>query len=231
MIPGIELVDFIKWAGLFGIIAVIFAESGLLVGFFLPGDTLLFTAGYLAYAGLLPVNIHVLVLCVFAAAVLGDTVGYTFGYRVGRRLYQRKESRLFKKSHLEAAEKFYEKYGGKTIIFARFLPAVSTFAPNVAGTSNMSYRKFLAYNVIGAFLWAVLITYLGYYLGQWFHSMGLEIDQVLLPSLAVILVIGWTPAFIHLAQNPEQRKALWRMAKRQLKQLYGIDDQDNKSRK
>ncbi len=231
MIPGIELVDFIKWAGLFGIIAVIFAESGLLVGFFLPGDTLLFTAGYLAYAGLLPVNIHVLVLCVFAAAVLGDTVGYTFGYRVGRRLYQRKESRLFKKSHLEAAEKFYEKYGGKTIIFARFLPAVRTFAPIVAGTSNMSYRKFLAYNVIGAFLWAVLITYLGYYLGQWFHSMGLEIDQVLLPSLAVILVIGWTPAFIHLAQNPEQRKALWRMAKRQLKQLYGIDDQDNKSRK
>jgi membrane-associated protein len=231
MIPGIELVDFIKWAGLFGIIAVIFAESGLLVGFFLPGDTLLFTAGYLAYAGLLPVNIHILVLCVFAAAVLGDTVGYTFGYRIGRRLYQRKESRLFKKSHLEAAEKFYEKYGGKTIIFARFLPAVRTFAPIVAGASNMSYRKFLAYNVIGAFLWAVLITYLGYYLGRWFHGMGLEIDQVLLPSLAVILVIGWTPAFVHLAQNPDQRKALWRMAKRQLKQLYGINDQDNKSRK
>src|ERR1700757_5182014 len=129
MIPGFELVDFVIKYSWIGVALIIFAESGLLIGFFLPGDTLLFTSGFLVQAGILNINIAALVVILFTAAVLGDTGGYSFGRRVGRRLFNRKESRLFKKSHLEAAEKFYEKYGGKTIIIARFVPTVRTFAP------------------------------------------------------------------------------------------------------
>lgn len=223
MIPGIDLVEFIKWAGIIGVFAIIFAESGLLIGFFLPGDTLLFTAGFLVQAKILPIGIEWLALGVFTAAVLGDTVGYLFGQKVGRKLYERKNSRFFKKEHLEAAEKFYEKYGGKTIIAARFLPAIRTFAPIVAGASKMSYQRFLLFNVIGALLWAVGVSCLGYFLGGWFKSMGLDIDQVLLPCILIILVIAWIPAFIHLMRNPQQRKALWNTTKREIASLYADD--------
>lgn len=233
MIPGVELVDFIRWAGVFGVFAVIFAESGLLIGFFLPGDTLLFTAGFLTQAKILPVSIEFLALGVFLAAVLGDNVGYAFGNRVGRKLFDRPNSRLFKKTHLEAAEKFYDKYGGKTIIIARFVPTVRTFAPIVAGASKMNYRSFLTYNVVGALLWAVGISCLGYFLGGWFRSMGLEIDQVLLPCLAAIIFISMLPAIVHLIRNPDQRRALWRAYKKQVDQLVGLDDetQDKSVRK
>lgn len=229
MIPGMDLVEFIKLFSVFGVFAVIFAESGLLIGFFLPGDTLLFTAGFLVQANVLPVSIEFLALCVFIAAVAGDSVGYSFGHRVGRKLFDRPNSRFFKKSHLEAAEKFYKKHGGKTVILARFIPTVRTFAPIVAGASKMHYRTFLMYNVIGALLWAVGISYLGYSLGGWFHKMGLEIDQVLLPSLIVIVLLSWIPAFVHLMRNPDQRKALWNATKRELKSLY-VDDPVDQSK-
>jgi membrane-associated protein len=223
MIPGVELVDFIKWAGVLGIFGVIFAESGLLIGFFLPGDTLLFTAGFLVQANILPVSIEFLALGVFLAAVLGDSVGYTFGRRVGRKLFERPNSRFFKKEHLNAAEKFYEKYGGITIVIARFWPTVRTFAPIVAGASKMKYQTFLMYNIIGALIWAVGISCLGYFLGGWFKSQGLEIDQVLLPSLLVIVLVTWLPAFIHVVRNKERREAVWRITKREIKSLYSDD--------
>jgi membrane-associated protein len=223
MIPGIELVDFIKWAGVLGIFGVIFAESGLLIGFFLPGDTLLFTAGFLVQANILPVSIEFLALGVFLAAVLGDSVGYTFGRRVGRKLFERKNSRFFKKEHLNAAEKFYEKYGGITIVIARFWPTVRTFAPIVAGASKMKYQTFLMYNILGALIWAVGVSCLGYFLGGWFKSQGLEIDQVLLPSLLVIVLVTWVPAFIHVMRSKERREAIWRVTKRELKALYSDD--------
>lgn len=226
MIPGIDLVDFIKIAGILGIFGVIFAESGLLIGFFLPGDTLLFTAGFLVQAHVLPISIQWLALGVFAAAVLGDSVGYTFGSKIGRKLYDRPNSRFFKKAHLDAAEQFYDKYGNKAVVIARFLPTVRTLAPIVAGVSGMTYRRFLIYNVIGAFLWGVGVVSLGYFLGRWFQGMGLNIDQVLLPCIAVILVLGWMPAIIHLIRNPEQRKSLWKMTKREIKALY-VDDQSS----
>ncbi len=147
-------------------------------------------------------------------------------------MYDRPNSRLFKKTHLEAAEKFYAKYGGKTIIFARFIPAIRTFAPIVAGASNMKYRTFLLFNVIGAFLWAGGVTYLGYFLGRQFKKMGLEIDQVLLPALLVIIVLSALPAIIHLIRNPKQRKALWEVANRQVYSLFGWDyDEDSKADK
>lgn len=219
MIPGVDLIDFIKAAGVIGVALVIFAESGLLFGFFLPGDTLLFTAGLLTHAGFVPISIHLLVLIVFIAAVTGDSVGYAFGNRVGRKLFNRPNSRLFKQEHLLKAEEFYQKHGGKTIIIARFIPAVRTFAPIVAGASKMPYGQFLTYNVVGALLWAVGITYLGYYLGAWFESMGLEVDHILLPLIALILFISVLPAIVHLARNKKQRDALIQLSKRQLNTL------------
>lgn len=228
MIPGFELIDFILQYSWIGVSFIIFAESGLLIGFFLPGDTLLFTTGLLVQAGKISIDIHVLVLILFAAAVLGDSVGYAFGNKVGRKLYDRPNSRLFKKSHLEAAEKFYAKYGGKTILFARFIPAIRTFAPIVAGASKMRYRTFLMFNVVGAFLWAVCITYLGYLLGAQFEAMGIGIDHILLPLIAVILFISVLPAIIHLMRNPAQAKAIWKMANKQVMNMFGWDEDGNK---
>src|SRR5687768_13074724 len=132
---GIDLVELVKWAGVIGVAVIIFAESGLLIGAFLPGDSLLFTAGFLTYTGFLAIDIHLLVIILFLAAVLGDSTGYTFGRRVGRRLFSRPDSKLFKQAYVEKAEAFYEKHGGKTIIIARFVPFVRTFAPVIAGTA------------------------------------------------------------------------------------------------
>ena len=228
MIPGFELVDFILQYSWIGVTAIIFAESGLLIGFFLPGDTLLFTTGLLVQAGKINIDIHLLVLILFAAAVLGDSVGYAFGNKVGRKLYDRPNSRLFKKSHLEAAEKFYAKYGGKTILFARFIPAIRTFAPIVAGASKMRYRTFLMFNIVGAFIWAVCITYLGYLLGTQFERMGIGIDHILLPVVGIILFISVLPAIIHLIRNPAQAKAIWKMANKQVMNMFGWDEDGNK---
>src|SRR5207247_332126 len=130
--------------GLIGILSIIFAESGLLIGFFLPGDSLLFAAGFLVQAGVFKINIYLLVSLLFFAAVLGDSVGYTFGRRVGRKLFNRPNSLLFRQENIQKAEEFYAKYGGKTIIIARFMPIVRTFAPVVAGVGKMRYTTFLA---------------------------------------------------------------------------------------
>ena len=228
MIPGFELVDFILKYSWIGVALIVFAESGLLIGFFLPGDTLLFTTGLLVQAGKIGIDIRLLVLILFAAAVLGDSVGYAFGNKVGRKLYDKPNSRLFKKAHLEAAEKFYKKYGAKTILLARFVPAVRTFAPVVAGASSMRYRTFLLFNITGAFLWAVCITYLGYLLGAQFEAMGIGIDHILLPAIAVILLISLLPAVIHLIRNPSRAKALWKLTNKQVMSLFGWDEDGNK---
>lgn len=217
---GIDIQSILATMGILGVLAVVFAESGLLIGFFLPGDTLLFTAGFLAHVGIININIHILVLLLFLAAVLGDTVGYTFGRRVGRRLFSRPNSRLFKQENIQKAEAFYEKHGGKTIILARFIPIVRTFAPVVAGVGKMSYPTFLSYNLVGGLLWAGGVTYLGYYLGGWFTSMGLDIETVILPVVAVILLLSISPALIHLLKDKEQRIALWDGTKRQLRTLF-----------
>ena len=154
----------IKTVGLLGVILVIFAESGLFFGFFLPGDSLLFTAGLLASKGYLPIS-ALLVLCAIAA-VLGDNVGYAFGKKTGPLLFSREDSRFFHKRHLEKAHKFYEKYGKRTIIFARFIPIVRTFAPIVAGAVAMDYKTFFKYNLIGGLIWTWGILGLAYLLGN-----------------------------------------------------------------
>jgi len=220
MIPGVDLIQLVKVIGIFGLTAMIFAESGLLIGFFFPGDTVIFTAGFLVHAGLLPVNITALALILFAAAVAGDSVGYTFGRRVGRRLFERPNSRLFKQAHLRRAEAFYKKHGGKAIVIARFIPAVRTFAPIVAGASNMTYRSFVTYNLLGGFLWVTINAYLGFFLGAWFESIGISIDHVLLPLVFVILFLSLLPGIIPLVKNPQQRQAFWQGAKKQIVVIF-----------
>lgn len=184
---------------------VVFAESGLLIGFLLPGDSLLFTTGLLVSQGIIDINIHAVVLILFMAAAAGDSVGYTFGYRVGHKIFNRPNSLLFKRENIEKAESFYNRHGGKAIILARFIPVVRTFAPIVAGIAKMDYKAFLIYNIAGALLWAVGITYLGYYAGAWFESQGIAIDKYIIPIAAVIILVSILPGVWHLLKDEERR--------------------------
>ena len=180
--------------------AIVFAESGLLVGFFLPGDSLLLTAGLLASQNIL--SIRYLILGCFVAAVLGDSVGYLTGHRLGRRLFHREDSRLFHKKHLVSAQRFYEKHGKKAIVLARFVPLMRTFAPIVAGIAAMHYRTFLAYNVVGGFIWTFGVTLLGYSLGAVIpEALIPEVDKYLLPIILVVIVVSLLPSVFHLYQE------------------------------
>ena len=203
-----DLAQIIRTSGYIGLFAVIFAESGLLIGFFLPGDSVLFTAGFLASQGFF--DITLLCILMFIAAVTGDSVGYTFGHKVGRKLFQRPESKIFHPDHLKSAEEFYEKHGKKTIILARFLPVVRTFAPIVAGIGKMEYKTFLAYNLIGGFLWAVCITLAGYFLG----SLIPDVDKYLLPIIVLIVIVSIIPQTIHMVRDPKMRATIFEVAKK-----------------
>jgi membrane-associated protein len=174
------LVSLIGYPGVFGII---FAESGLLIGFFLPGASLLFTAGLLASQGLF--NPWILIPGVTIAAILGDNIGYWFGKKVGYKLFLRENSRWFKHEHLQRAELFYEKYGSRTIFFARFVPIIRTFAPIVAGVARMHYPTFLMYNVLGALCWATGVTSLAYFLGSHVPFVADYITPIILGIIIV----------------------------------------------
>ena len=195
-----DIVKLIQSVGYLGVVAMVFAESGLLFGVFLPGDSLLFTAGFLASQGFF--NFPILVVGCFLAAVFGDNIGYAFGKRVGSRLFSRQDSFWFHKRHLTSAEKFYEKHGGKTIILARFVPIVRTFAPIVAGIGSMKYEKFLIYNAIGGFLWAVGVTTAGFFLGKVIPG----IDKYLLPILVLIVFVSLLPTILHLIRERNSSK-------------------------
>lgn len=173
--------------GLFGIFAIVFAESGLFFGFFFPGDSLLFTAGLLASQG--HFDIFVLWVGTTLCAIAGDSVGYAFGKRVGLRLLTKKDSLIFRKEHIHRTEQFYEKYGKKTIVLARFVPIVRTFAPILAGIGHMPYRAFLAYNILGGILWTASLLSLGFILGAAVPS----IDRYLLPIVIGIIVVSFLP--------------------------------------
>ena len=184
--------------GLLLLIAIIFAESGLLVGFFLPGDSLLFVGGFLSSASgghRLP-NLAIVLPLLFVAAVAGDQVGYVFGNRAGPALFRRPDSRFFKQQHLMKAHAFFDRYGPKTILLARFVPIVRTFAPIVAGAGSMKYRTFVIYNLIGAFVWTVGVTTLGYYLGEveWVRN---NIEITLFAVVAVSLLPVAIEVFRH----------------------------------
>lgn len=186
--------------------AIIFAETGLMIGFFFPGDSLLFTVGFLASQ--FPDQLNIVGLCfiLFAAAVIGDSVGYLFGHKVGRRLFNKEDSFWFHKDHLVKAQQFYEKHGGKTIIFARFLPAIRTFAPIVAGIGSMEYKKFLLYNIVGGFIWTFGILIAGFYLGRLIPAD--KVDLYLIIIVLVIIFVSVAPGIYHTTNTKEKRQKI-----------------------
>lgn len=205
------------WAVYSALFGVIFAESGLLIGFFLPGDSLLFTTGFLAQKNVFGLNIYVLIIGFFIAAVVGDNVGYSFGKRFGRRLFNKKDSMLFHKNNLIKAEMFYEKHGKKTIILARFVPIVRTFAPIVAGIGDMHYPTFFAYNLIGGALWAIGLPLVGYFLG----GLIPESEKYLEVIVIGIVLLSLFPTFYHLAKDAESRNGVKKMIKHLVKKVTG----------
>ena len=202
-----DLESIIIAVGYVGLFAIIFAESGLLVGIVFPGDSLLFTAGFLASQEIFEI-VPLILLC-FAAAVTGDSVGYTFGRRVGKRFFTREKSFFFNPDNVVRAENFYAKHGGKAIILARFLPGIRTLAPILAGVGEMHYPTFLLYNVTGGLLWAVGLTSLGYYLGNAIPG----IDKYLLPVLLFIIIVSVLPSIWKLLVSREQRRQTFNQVK------------------
>ena len=198
--PRDILESFGPWATI-GLFLIIFAETGLLIGFFLPGDSLLFTAGILASRGNL--NIAVIAVGCFLAAVIGDQVGYTIGQRAGPALFRRPDSRIFKQKYVDRTKEFFEKHGPKTILLARFVPVVRTFAPVLAGVGEMKRRTFTTYNVVGGFTWAVGVTVAGYVLGE---AIGEDIDKYLLPIIAVIIVLSILPPLIEALRERRRNR-------------------------
>jgi membrane-associated protein len=193
--------------GLLGIFAIVFAESGLLIGFFLPGDALLFTAGFFASApSSIDDSLHLplipLLLGIWIAAIVGDQVGYAFGKRVGPALFRRPDSRFFKQEHVQRAEAFFEEHGPRAIVLARFVPIVRTFTPITAGVSNMEYRTFVRWNVIGGTLWAFGVTLMGYWLGQ----VDLIADHIELAIVAVVAVSLLPVAFEVLKHRRDRKR-------------------------
>ncbi len=176
----------VRTLGLVGIIAIVFAESGLFFGFFLPGDSLLFTAGLFASQGSL--SITWLLVGATIAAILGDSVGYAFGKRVGPKLFSREDSLLFHKKHALRAKAFYERYGTKTIVLARFVPVVRTFAPIVAGIGGMPYKTFLTYNIVGGVTWVCSLSLGGYFLGTLFPAVKDHLDAIIVGIIFISII-------------------------------------------
>jgi membrane-associated protein len=195
-----SLRDLISWGGLFVLVAIIFAETGLLIGFFLPGDSLLVTAGLFAATGDLP--LAWLLLSLTAAAIAGNAAGYWIGRKAGPPLFSRPDSRFFKRENLLKTQRFYEKHGGKTMVLSRFVPIIRTFAPVVAGVAGMPFRQFMAYNVWGGIGWVCSMCMLGYLLGKRIPNIDQHIDKVIL----VVVALSLLPVAIHAYKERAQAR-------------------------
>jgi membrane-associated protein len=196
-----DLPALVQWAGYFGLTTIIFVETGLLVGFFLPGDSLLVTAGLLASQPDFGLNVYAMGALFSIAAIVGDTVGYYIGRASGPRIFTREDSLFFNKRHLYRAHAFYERHGGKTIVIARFMPIVRTFAPVVAGVAVMRYRDFIFYNVMGGVLWVWSMLFIGYFLGRYIPGIDKHIEKVII----VVIFLSILPGIISWIR--ERRKA------------------------
>jgi membrane-associated protein len=185
-----NLTELVQWAGIFGLAAIIFSETGLLVGVFLPGDSLLVTAGLLAARGYL--NVYALAPLLTAAAISGNSVGYFIGRATGPRIFNRENSLFFNKKHAIRAHEFYEKYGRKTIVLAQFMPIIRTFAPVVAGVGGMEFRQFITFNIIGAVIWIWSMVGIGYFLGSYIPGIDKHIEIV----IAIVIFISILPGLI-----------------------------------
>jgi membrane-associated protein len=205
--PKIIIDTLLAKGGLFvyaGLFFIVFAETGLALGFFLPGDSLLVVAGLVAATGKL--NVALLIGLLFVAAVVGDAVGYYTGARLGPRLFKKKKSLLFRPSHLQKAHSFYEKYGGKTIVIARFVPIVRTFAPIVAGAAEMPYRRFVLFNIAGGFLWVTTMVLGGYFLGSLLKSkFGIDLDEHIEWVVIVVVALSLIPPVIEYFKSRREK--------------------------
>lgn len=189
-----DLPALVQWAGYVGLTLIIFTETGLLLGFFLPGDSLLVTAGLLASDPGFGLNVWLLGLILTVAAIVGDSVGYSIGAASGPRIFTREDSLLFHKKHLLRAQAFYERHGGKTVVLARFMPIIRTFAPVVAGVGKMPYRSFLLFNVVGGIAWVWSMLLIGYILGRTVPAVAQHIEKVILVVIFLSIlpgIIGW----------------------------------------
>lgn len=209
-----DIESLVRSGGILIVAFIVFAESGLLIGFFLPGDTLLFGAGLLASQGEIP--IVPLILAIVVAAIIGDNVGYSIGRRSGSRMFKKKDGIIFRAEYLEKAEQFYEKHGGKTIILARFTPIVRTFAPVVAGIGKMPRQKFMLYNVVGGIIWGAGMPILGYTLGSKIPGLDHYIEYVLIG--VVVLSIGLS--MLHVLKDKETRQQIAARTKLGLRNIF-----------
>ena len=203
-----NLILLIKSGGYLGLFLIIYAESGLFVGFFLPGDSLIFTAGFLASQDFL--NIWLLIPILLVAAVLGDNFGYGFGQKVGPKIFTKKNSLFFDKEHLERANNFYHQHGAKTLILARFMPVIRTFVPILAGVGQMDYSKFFLYNLIGGALWTISLPLFGYYLGRTIP----DIDKYLLPIVLLIIFLSLLPSLVGFIRSGQSKKIMTKLFKK-----------------
>jgi membrane-associated protein len=211
---GMSVDKIIEVGGIVLVAGIIFAESGLLIGFFLPGDTLLFGAGLYASQG--KISLPVLLVSVILAAIIGDNVGYSIGRRMGRRIFKKKDSLLFKQEYIEKAEGFYEQHGGKTIIMARFVPIVRTFAPVVAGVGKMPRKRFFSFNIVGGVLWGAGMPLLGYTVGSKIPHLDQYIETVMLGVVGLSLLL----AFGHLFREKQNRRLLLQRLKVALRNIF-----------
>lgn len=198
LLGGISVIGALALIGV-----IVFAESGLLIGLFLPGDTLLFTAGFFAANGNLP--LFWVIVVIFIAAIIGDNVGYYVGQKSGPRIFKKKEGLFFRKEYAERATRFYHRHGGQTILLARFIPYVRTLAPIVAGIANMYRPKFIIYNVLGALLWTITFVLFGYWLGV---ELAEEIEKYLVPAFIAGLLFAFSPTIFYFIRSAQARKAL-----------------------
>ncbi len=204
----IDVPHLVKTAGYIGVFAIIFAETGLFIGFFLPGDSLLFTAGILASQGYL--NVTWLCIGLFIAVFCGDNVGYLIGKHAGPKFFTRPKSLLFNPEHLKRSHDFFEKHGGKAVIIARFVPVVRTFSPVVSGLARMRYVKFMVYSTIGSLLWAVGLTLLGYWLGQTVPN----VEKYIIPGVVIIILLSISPGIYHVLKTKESRASFFSIFKK-----------------
>ncbi|MFA6524566.1 MAG: VTT domain-containing protein [Candidatus Paceibacterota bacterium] len=195
-----EILPLIKAIGIIGVFLFIFAESGLFFGFFLPGDSLLFTAGILASAGYF--NVGLLFLGSFICAILGDSFGYYFGKKIGPKIFSKPDSFFWSKNNLDKTAKFFERYGDKAITLARFVPIVRTFTPIMAGVGQMNYKKFIFWNILGGFLWTGSMTFGGYFLGSYIK----DVDKYILPIVLVIIFISVAPIALQFWREARKHK-------------------------
>lgn len=198
----LDVTGLIQSGGLLVIALIVYAESGMMVGFFLPGDTLLLSAGVLAASGQFSIELTVMVIAL--AAVLGDNTGYIIGKTAGKRLFRKKDGLIFRQEYVQRAEKFYEKHGAKTLLIAHYVPIVRSFAPLVAGIGRMNRAKFFVYDLIGASSWAVIITLLGY----WFGSRIPDLDKYILPVILAVMALSFGPPIWHIIRDPKTRRGL-----------------------